>query len=483
MASKLQATTVMRGAFWATLTLYLGKVVGFFATLILAAILPAVDFGVYALVFLIYNAMLLLADLGLRHALIYFEGDRKRLVDTVFTFLVAIDITLYIALFFGAPLLADYFGEPQLTELLRVIGIGVIFSAYSATCAALLEKDLDFKRKLLPELLPRVVQLFVCVGVALAGGGVWSFIAGHVAQAVLEATGYAIVSPRRPGFAWATREAKQLIGYAGPIIVSSILLFVFTNLDDAIIGKVLGTSVLGFYYFAYRLSNFPATNISWLAGRIAFPSYSMLKDDIVGLRKAFVTTTRLVSLLVFPASAIILIFAPPALALVYGEKWGPSVPVMMILVAFGLLRALFGYYGSVFFALGRPARILPMVIVWIVLGFVPIVPVAERWGVEGISVLLTLAVAVGGLLRLPGLLSSIDLKLREYLQVMLLPISASLVAGVAAKAVLLATDEAPGWLMMLAGAIVFSAIYLAAMARFAPDIKNLLTLAKTTVGK
>jgi PST family polysaccharide transporter len=165
----------------------------------------------------------------------------------------------------------------------------------------------------------------------------------------------------------------------------NIVNFITTNIDYLLIGKLLNATSLGYYTMAYRMVTLPHTRISPIINRVTFPLFCALQDKDKSLRKGYLLTLRLLSMLSFPLIIGLIILAPEVIELLYGETWLPVVAPLRFLVMVGLLKAVGSAAGSVILSKGRPdigLKINLSVLLCLGIGLAW----SARWEVNGIAI-------------------------------------------------------------------------------------------------
>jgi O-antigen/teichoic acid export membrane protein len=213
-----------------------------------------------------------------------------------------------------------------------------------------------------------------------------------------------------------------------------MLIFLITQGDDIFVGKLLGVTALGFYQLAYRISNMPATEITQVISQVTFPAYSKLQDDIPKLKEAYLKVLQLTAFLSFPIAGLIFVLAPDFTKIFLGEKWIPMVPAMMVLVWWGVIRAIGGINGSLLQAVGEPDILTKLNVIKLVIIIILIYPFSIKWGIVGTS----LAVLLSAIFITPNtFFIVISRVLRIKIRVVLKTVSISF-AGTAFMVLLLA---------------------------------------------
>jgi PST family polysaccharide transporter/lipopolysaccharide exporter len=220
--------------------------------------------------------------------------------------------------------------------------------------------------------------------------------------------------------------------------------------------------MLGFYQYAYRFSNAPATELTQVISSVMFPTFSKFQGDPARLRDAFLKTVRTNAALSIPASVGIALVAPPFVRGFLGEQWVPMIPLMQILALYGGLRAFTRVFGSVWKAVGRPDYITKLSALRVVLLALLIFPVSDAFGVVGTAAVVT-GVFVFPMLPLDFyfIVDSVDTTYREILSELYYPLSAAALMGVGVWGIRRFIDIHPiveFTVLSLAGVVIYGGI-------------------------
>lgn len=354
--------------------------------IILANLLDPRDFGLMGITLLTLTALKRFSVLGLNDALIQRnDDDVDGFLDTAWTLKAFRGLVLAGILFLIAPLVSNVFNEPRTTDLLRAIAISPVLMGFRNPGVIYFRKDLDFHKQFVFKLSGSLVNFVVALAYAFIFADVWALIVGFVAADVTRTIVSYVIHTYRPKPSIDIDLFKELIDYGKWVSGSSILQFLHSEGDDAVIGWLLTASSLGLYQLAYRLSNAPATEITHVVTGVTFPTYSKLQDDIPRLREVFFKTVQLTTFISFPMAVGIMAIAPVFVQTFLGEKWLPMVTTMQILALYGFLRSLGATMGPVWRAVGRPDYLTKLQGLRVILMAVLIYPVTVRFGIEGVA--------------------------------------------------------------------------------------------------
>ena len=214
---------------------------------------------------------------------------------------------------------------------------------------------MNFRTRAMGELSAGFVQLGVSVGLAVAGFGVWALVVGQLTASVAQSAILWALAPWRPNPRDASFHVlRELLRYGRFVSLGNILGLINRTLDNFVVGRVLGASALGVYSLAYRLGDFPTAVVGYAVGRVMFPAYSRLQDDLAAFRNAFVQNMERVALLALPTSVVMFVYAEPIVSVLLGHKWLGAVTPLRILAVYTVLRSFVSPTGAVFQGAGGP---------------------------------------------------------------------------------------------------------------------------------
>src|SRR5207248_1754954 len=322
-----------------------GRVLTTVATFLLARLLSPSDFGVANLGAVFLAMALPLTDIGIAQALV--RGEKDNIISaarTAFWLVLLLGVGLYGLCLVGAGPLASFYSEPNLAPVLQVIGISIVIYSTSRIPSALLERELLYKAKVIPEVAGSVVYAGLAVALAYFGLGFWSIVVATVARMLVISVGLFVLTRWRPGISFDVKVANELISYARVLLASSLLRLAYTNVDNMFVGKVDGVVPLGYYAMAYNLGNLPATQIATAVGTGLFPAYARMLPNQERVRAAMLLILRYTGLVISPITIIGIVAAPELVPVVLGAKWAPMTPALQVLLIYGWLRTVAPVY-------------------------------------------------------------------------------------------------------------------------------------------
>lgn len=384
MSDGTLATKAAKGVAWNYLSFGLGKGLVLVTTAVLARLLTPEQFGVVGFATLAVSYLAVLKDLGLGAALIQRQDDVEGAADTVFTLNLLLGGILTLLAVLVAPLVAAYFREPEVIPILRVLAFNFVINALGAIHTVRLQRQLDFRRKALPDIGRSLVKGIVSIGLALAGFGVWSLIVGQMASSVAGVALSWWMFPWRPQLRLETSLVRQMLNFGLSVIGTDGLTILNDTLDYLLVGRLLGSVALGIYTLAYRLPELLVLNLLWVLSAVLYPAYASVQRETAVLEQAFWATTRYIELAVMPLCLGLMITADPLIRVVFGIQWLEAIPVMRLLALYALVRSIGYHIGDVYKAMGRPDILLKLGVISLLVLF-PALWFGARYGLVGVA--------------------------------------------------------------------------------------------------
>ena len=389
------------------------KVLGTVTSIFLARLLMPSDFGIVAIVYLFLATINIFGDIGFGEAIIHRKESIDKAFNTGFTLNFISSGFLFVIAFVLAPLLAQFYDNSDLTLVTRVVAISILFNSFGFVPTTRLRKELKFGKMAIPDVVTNLSNSIIAIILAFFGFGYWSLIYGGLVSSVVKLLFLFKICPWKPKVVFDKQIAKELFVYGKYLFMANILVFIGMNIDDAVGGKMLGLTALGYYYFAYKWGNF-SVRISGMSERVMFPTYSKMQGDILKIKRWYLKILKYVSIVAFPLSLGLFIVAMEFVVVILGEKWEPSVLPMRILCICGLFTSLCGTTGSVFTAIGKPKIERNISFINTAIIVVLIYPLTLWFELIGLSLAVTIAAVVTSVPTVYILCKTMDIKYREY---------------------------------------------------------------------
>lgn len=384
----------LKGGKWVFFSTLLSKSFQFLTTIILARLLLPADFGIIAIAQIITGVVSLFQDMGLTQALIQKKEDIEESADTVFLFNIFWSLILYIAVFIAAPYISAFFKNNEAAAVLRVLCLSFLFLPFNIISNAFIKKGFHFKRLFNITLWPIMLSGLVSIFFAYLDFGVWALVFGILTGNLLNTIlGWLSIS-WRPAFKFNMGTAKNMLNFGGAISIQNVMIWFENTFDDILVGRWLGTPLLGVYRLGFNIAIIPASQIAGPINDVVYSTFVRLQDNKAELKRFFLYIIKYISLITFPIGAFLFTTAPIFITTLLGSKWNDAVPVVRFVSVYGIIGSITFLIPTLCKAAGRPGIYLRYLIMLLAI-IVPLYIYAVPYGLKAISIVhFTLAVVL-----------------------------------------------------------------------------------------
>lgn len=325
------------GLFWSFSDLIANQGIQFLIQVVLARLLLVEDFGLIGMITIFIAISTSFIDSGFSQALIREQEAKQEDFSTVFYFNLAMACGLYIILFFSAPFISDFFKEPRLIAILRVLSLVLIINSFGIIQRVILVRRIDFKTQTKISIIASISSGAVAIVLAYFGFGVWSLVIRTLTMQFLVAFLLSISNKWKPSPVFSFHSFKRLFRFGSRLLVSGLLNTIYMNLYYVIIGKFFSATDLGYFSNGKKLEEVASHAVSTSLQRVSYPVLSSMQSEESRLRAGFAKIIRTSTYLNFPIMVFLAAIAGPLIDLLFGAKWLPSIPYFQILCFAGML--------------------------------------------------------------------------------------------------------------------------------------------------
>ncbi|MBR4135172.1 MAG: lipopolysaccharide biosynthesis protein [Bacteroidales bacterium] len=335
----------------------IGKVgalgLSFITNMVLARLLLPEDFGCIAMLYVFVAISGIFVNGGFGSALIQKKNPTHIDYTTVFYWNIVMSVIFYFLLFFTAPAISRMYEMPQLQNVLRVQSLALLIQPFALVPSNQLQKQMRFMELSTRNICATLAGMIVSIAMALTGFGIWSLVASSLVSSFTSVILLWTMCSWRPSLEFSFSSLKELFGFGGLMLVSSLVETIYTNLQSFIIGKWYSPQDLGYYAQARKLEEIPTTALSSIVNDVSFPAFSSLQDDKTHLKHSLRKTVKSITYLNMPLFALLIVIAHPLIRLLYGPQWDTSVDYFRILCLSGMIYTLNTLNTNVIKSLGK----------------------------------------------------------------------------------------------------------------------------------
>ncbi|UZR93200.1 lipopolysaccharide biosynthesis protein [Chondrinema litorale] len=412
------ASKTATGVKWSTISTVYSSALQIVYTSIMGHLLDSTSFGIVASAGVILRFGMYFAQMGMGQAIIQKKDLNVLEIRSAFTSSILLGGLFFLLTFLFADFSVVLLDNNQIIDVVRALSFNFILVGLSSTSLSLLKRELAFKKLAVIEVVSYTGYLIVGVGLAFNDFGVWSLVFATLCQSLMQTMGsYLTVRHNiKPFFDW--NVYKPLFQFGSKVSIISFMEFIGSNMDTMLIGKLLNASLLGIYNRAFMLVNLPMRYITMSISKVLYPSLSRIQNESAKLKKIFLLTISVASILLFPISAGIFASAENIILTVLGEDWVQSIIILKIL-AFAAPLDLLSHFGGVFCEANN--KLNPKIILqfsYLVL-LATLFFLLKDYGIQGVAI----GVLIGELSRFLAYMvvvgKMLHISFKEYLNILL----------------------------------------------------------------
>jgi len=391
---------IIKGVSWIAAIRVVIRILSFAKTIIIARILSPNDFGIFGIATLVLTFVEIFTETGVNIFLVQKKATIDEYIDTAWVVSILRGFIIALVIIASSFFVVSFFNSPQSLGVLILISLVPIGRGFINPSIIKFQKDLKFNQEFNLRSLVFLVETISIVTFVFLLHNVYGIVIGMLIGVLMEIyLSLTIVKPL-PRLKFHSQKFREVVGFGKWITASTIFNYFYQHGDDIAVGRLLGTSSLGIYDMAYRLSLIPLSDISDVVSKVTFPVYVQLSDDMKRLRRAFLRTFLAVVGLVVPISLVLFFYPLEIVTLLLGTKWLEVVPVLQVLAIFGAVRAFSVFLSSLFLSVKMQRAFTLVTFVGLVGLGITVVPFVQQWGMIGAG----LAALSGTLLTFPLIL-------------------------------------------------------------------------------
>jgi PST family polysaccharide transporter len=318
---------------------WVAQMVSWVATVLVARLLSPDDFGLLGMAQVFIALVATFSEFGLATVIIAHVELTEEQIAQLNTVAILVGIAALLITCAAARPLGQFFLAPELPPVVMATSAVFAISAFRTVPQALLQRELKFRYIAITESIQGVMVAGTTLLLATLGFRYWALVAGTVFSSVI-GTAMAVYGRPCPFARPHFRTLASILSVSGHLLVGRFSFWAQTNLDSAIIGRLLGRGPLGVYSMAMTLASLPLDKVTVLLNQVSPPFFATAKSDRSAVRHLILVLTGALAIVVFPMAAGIALVAEESVLLILGMKWVNVVRPLQLLAIWALFRSL-----------------------------------------------------------------------------------------------------------------------------------------------
>lgn len=357
MTESLKQKTA-KGLFWGAMNSGSTQILNLIFGIVLGRMLSPEIYSVVAILTIFVAIAGDLQSSGFTQALVNIKRPTDRDYNSVFSFNVVMSVMMYFILFLCAPLIADFYDRPYLTEVSRVLFLSFLIASIGIAHGGYMMKNMMNKEMAIIGFIALIVSGATGITLAFLGKTYWALVWQQIAYISVTVIGkFFFVKEWRPRLTLDFGPVKQMAPFAMNILVTKIVNTVSNNILTNIFGKLFPDRLVGNYSQAYKWDTMANSLVANTVGQIAqavlveaSPSdHSEDSSELQVFRKMLRFTCFLSMPLMFDFALV----ANEFILITIGDKWTGCVPLLQVLCLSGAFVPLYTMYQNLAMSQGR----------------------------------------------------------------------------------------------------------------------------------
>lgn len=322
---------IMSSLFWKFAERIGAQGVNLIVSIALARILAPEDYGAVALITIFITICNVFVEHGFGTALIQKKDADDLDFSSVFYCNILVSIILYIIIFLLSPVIANFYAMPELTSVIRVLGISILVAGLKSIQNAYVSRKMIFKKFFISTSVGTIGSAFVGIWMAYHGYGVWALVAQQLFNTTVDTLMLWITVRWRPIWAFSMERIKGLFKFGWKMLCSALIETIYNELYGLAIGKIYNSESLAYYNKGNQFPNIITENVNGSISSVMLPALSNEQEDKNKVKSMMSRAIKTSSFILFPLMIGLAVVAEPLVRLLLTDKWLPAVPLMQLL--------------------------------------------------------------------------------------------------------------------------------------------------------
>ena len=342
-----------KGLFWGGFSNGMQQLLNLGFGIVLARLLDVSDYGMVGMLTVFSAIAAALQEGGFISALTNRKDALHKDYNAVFWFSALCSITLYILLFFAAPLIADFYKTPELIPLSRLLFLSFVISSLSIAPRAYLFRNLKIKETTIISISSLCVSGSIGIILAANGFAYWGIALQTISFVTMVTILNFYFSHWRPKPQLNFSPIKEMIGFSSKMIITNIFTIINNNLFSVLLGKFYSEREVGNFTQANKWNGMGHTTITGMINGIAQPVFTRVSDDKARQLAVFRKLLRFTAFISFPAMFGLSLVAKELIIIAITEKWIDSAYIMQILCIWGAFIPIINLFSNLIISRGH----------------------------------------------------------------------------------------------------------------------------------
>lgn len=304
---------------------YAGLVIHTIATMVIARLLTPAEIGVYSVVMVLLGFVATFRDLGAGQYLVQRKTLNEADLRAVWTVQLGLGLLFALLTFGSASAVAGFYDDQRMQAIMYVLAANFAVTPFLAYPNAWLVREMRFGILAIVRFIGALTHAGVAIGLASFGWGPISLALANLATTLAGIVAIYLLA-NSPAFLWPSLQGiRDVVSFGGRLTLSSLFDSIRTGIPELLLGRLQNLAAAGTFSRCQGLVSLFQQLVMSAVGSVALPYFA--KENRVGhpLGPSFLLVAELISGLAWPFFGVLVLFAYPAIRILYGPQWDDAV--------------------------------------------------------------------------------------------------------------------------------------------------------------
>ena len=323
-------TSVIAGFFWKAMESGGDQLITFFISVILARLLGPEKYGTMAIMLIFIAIAQVIIQNGFQTALIQKKEIGDEDLSSVFWVGLLISTVLYLLIFSASPFIARFFGDPEITPMLRVLSLILFSGSVVSVEIAIIARQMNFRLQCIGTIIADLFSGAIGILAAFHGMGTWALVLQQLIKNICLMVFLLWKLGWRPQRMISVKSISSLFSYGWKVLASGLIDTIYSNLYTPFISRLYNATMVGYYNRANQFPQVIVNSMAQTLQAVMLPAFSRTQDNESRGRLMLRRTIKMAGFVMFPAMFGIAAVAEAMIRMLLGEVWLPAVPLLRL---------------------------------------------------------------------------------------------------------------------------------------------------------
>ncbi|GEQ96459.1 lipopolysaccharide biosynthesis protein [Iodidimonas gelatinilytica] len=324
---------------------------------IIARLLTPEEMGIFAVASASIAISTALAEFGIHPYLVQVDALSKAIVGRAFGLMGLINWSLAFLLFFGRGVIAQFYGNPEIENVIAVLSLNFLFNPFVTIGLALLMRELRYGKLTIINIMAGGAGSAISVLLALQDFGPISLAFGSIVMKLMLIIGIFRLKPMYLSFRPRFRGLKEIVGFGSWAVGASLVQSAGNQSPELIIGRGLGLEAAGLFDRGMTVTRLVNQQIAGSLSTVLTPFFAQERRDKLDLKARFLIRLQTTAGVIWPLMLIMAGSSYSLILFLFGPQWTQAAPVAGILAISATLHMPFGIGRQLLLSHGKVKQI------------------------------------------------------------------------------------------------------------------------------